>query len=240
MSAPPPAYVPSQTFQDAASYLSSATMLSKVPNTVKLELYGLFKYLTVSHSPDALRPSIFDMTGRAKWDAWSAAGKTYSDRAPEAEARYLAIARELGWKEDMVPPEKAALIDDLDIVGEPSRDRGGGGGGMGNSVSVMDISGHEQSKTTLSRLAISGNVRDIASFLDENPDIDVNAADENGYTSLHLACDRGHVEIVRLLLSRGADPSIKDADDLPAVELAEISGHQDIVDILNSRGDKPG
>lgn len=30
-----------------------------------------------------------------------------------------------------------------------------------------------------------------------------------GYAPIHLACDRGHLEVVRLLLSRGVNRDIK-------------------------------
>lgn len=71
-----------------------------------------------------------------------------------------------------------------------------------------------------------------------------------GYTALHLASDRGHIAVVKLLLERGANPSLKvsllftmvgasltleqDADDLTAVELARVSEHDDIARLLES------
>jgi ankyrin repeat protein len=71
-----------------------------------------------------------------------------------------------------------------------------------------------------------------------------------GYTPLHLAADRGHLEIVKLLLGKGVDKSIKvrafgsidmiksiiagqDPDDMTALELAQIVGHSGIVSALS-------
>jgi len=105
---------------------------------------------------------------------------------------------------------------------------------MGNSVSRMITSDGEESKSIMNRLVVSGDTEGMVSFLDNNPDADINEVDENGYTPLHLACDRGNPAMVELLLSRGADRSIKDADDLTALELAEISDHKSIVDILKA------
>jgi ankyrin repeat protein len=49
---------------------------------------------------------------------------------------------------------------------------------------------------------------------------------------LHLASDRGHLEVVKLLLEKGADKSIKDPDDFTPKALAEIAGNREIADLL--------
>jgi len=193
-------YNPSPAFQKAASYLSNESSLSKVPTAIKLELYGLFKYLTVSPAPNAPRPSIFDMTGRAKWDAWSVAGKAHEDHGEEAEKRYLQLARDLGWTEGAslpAPAEQAHLYGDK--VGDygtsesrPSSGDGSGAGGMGTSVSAMVPPAlDEQDSKSLHGLAVTNNVSGLCSYLDAHPSVDINKLDEHGYTALHLACDRG-------------------------------------------------
>lgn len=47
---------------------------------------------------------------------------------------------------------------------------------MGNSVSVMS---HAEAENTMSRLAISGDVQGMRSFLDAKVDVNLNEADEN-------------------------------------------------------------
>ncbi|TFY64411.1 hypothetical protein EVJ58_g2638 [Rhodofomes roseus] len=172
------------------------------------------------------------MTGRAKWDAWNATSKTYGDRANEAEARYIALARELGWSEDKAPTPVGELDLDADDGEAAGSSQGGGEYGFAMSVSTMSTS-DERSGSALNDLAIAGNTPALRAFLDANPGVDVNAKDENGYTPLHLACDRGRAEVVRLLLERGANPSIKDDDDLTAKELAEVSGHDEIIELID-------
>ncbi|KAI0734618.1 ankyrin [Fomitopsis betulina] len=204
-------YTLSPTFENAAAYLSNASSLSSVSNAIKLELYGLYKYLTASRAPNISRPSIFDMTGRAKWDAWSAASKTYGDRVEDAEARYIAIAESLGWAEGKIPEdedENELDLDSSDDEGHTSRNDGGGASGLGASVSMMRTS-REETGSVLSDLAIAGDTQGLRTFLGAHPEVDVNAKDENGYTPLHLACDRGHAAVLRLLLENGADTSIK-------------------------------
>ncbi|KAG1757674.1 hypothetical protein EDB19DRAFT_55856 [Suillus lakei] len=237
-------FTPSLAIDEAASYLSSAPSLSKVSTTIKLELYGLFKYLKVAPKPQGSRPYIFDMTGRAKWDAWKAASDAYENNSHVAAQRYRAIAQELGWKPGSTPSStpgersedagaNAGVWNDSTGSGS-SKSSGGGGGGMGTSVSLLVNPGPDLGEAqTLHGLAIAGDAKKLMAFLLVNPAVDINARDEFDYTALHLACDRGNLPVVQVLLSKGGDPLLKDPDDYTAAELAQVAGHQEIYDLLN-------
>ncbi|KAF4605123.1 hypothetical protein EYR40_003906 [Pleurotus pulmonarius] len=227
------ATTPSAQFNAAAAYLSLSSSLSSVSNTVKLELYGLFKFVTVAAKPTSSKPSIFDMTGRAKWDAWNDVGKKYTS-AVDAEARYLQIARELGWSEEAKPePPASAESSAADSIwDDDSRPSSGkGSSGMGPSVSSMKPPDTAEDNT-IHGFAVSNDVEALKTLLWIQPDIDVNQHDEYGFTPLHLAADRGNKDVVRLLLASGADRTVKDQDEFTALELAEVAGHNEIVDIL--------
>jgi len=223
---------PSQSFQNAASYLSSSPSLSKVSPAVKLELYGLFKYITSSRTPSTSRPSMFDMTGRAKWDAWAATGKQYHD-AQEAEKRYLEMAQTLGW---------AGSTTGIQVENGPSSSTGDtpeasnfGGGGMGLSVSVLvPLPPSKTIDKSIHGLALSNDVSGLTTLLEQCPETNLDAVDEYGYTPLHLACDRGNIDMVRLLLKKGADHCLKDPDNLSPIELAKEAGQSDIEAMLSS------
>ncbi|KAH9944144.1 ankyrin [Epithele typhae] len=233
-------YSPTPSFHNAAAYLSSAPSLNAVGNTTKLELYAIFKYLTVSPAPTTARPSLFDFTGRAKWDAWKSAEGTYKDGAA-AEARYLEIARSLGWSEGTVieaaesgGTEEEEDVVDSDDIWDKEEDvwkHRGEGSAMGRVTSTM-VNEDEDGENTPSRMAIAGDV-------DGGPDADLNALDKNGYTPLHLAADRGHIEVVKFMLARGADRDLKDEDEYTAKELAEIAGYGDIVSLLSETQNVP-
>ncbi|KAF5375080.1 hypothetical protein D9758_000373 [Tetrapyrgos nigripes] len=186
------------------------------------QLYGLFKWLTVSPSPNTSRPSLFDLTGRAKWDAWNAAGQKYSNGA-DVEKRYLDIARELGWS----PGAPVEDTDDTDSDHSLAM-------GLGHTVSVMSMNTEEAPDDTIHGFAIANDVDKVKKLLLKSPDADLNEKDEFGYTCLHLAADRGNVDIVKFLLHHGADTTLKDDDDFTAAELARIAGHHNIADILSN------
>jgi len=230
---------PSQSFQNAASYLSSSPSLSKVSSAVKLELYGLFKYITSSKTPSNSRPSIFDMTGRAKWDAWAATGKQYRD-PQEAEKRYLEIAQTLGWTGSRVQNVPSSSTgegswDDNDESDTPAEaSSSSGGDGLGQSVSVMMPPSPSAIDKSIHGLALSNDVSGLITLLEQRPETELNAVDEFGYTPLHLACDRGNIDIVRLLLEKGADRNLKDPDNLSPLELAKEAGRSDIEAMLSS------
>jgi len=52
-------------------------------------------------------------------------------------------------------------------------------------------------------------------------------------TPLHVASERGHVEIVRLLLEHGADLRARDSDGRTPSELALQYGKLEIVELLS-------
>jgi diazepam-binding inhibitor (GABA receptor modulator, acyl-CoA-binding protein) len=59
---------------------------------VLLKLYALYKQGTQGDAGDK-RPGVFDLVGRAKYDAWKALAGTASE---DAQQRYVALVRELG------------------------------------------------------------------------------------------------------------------------------------------------
>lgn len=63
---------------------------------------------------------------------------------------------------------------------------------------------------------------------------DVNASGEHGYTPLHNATEQGHVEIVRYLLSEGADYLKKNDEGITSSELARLLEKDVLVDFYES------
>jgi len=149
------------------------------------------------------------MTGRAKWDAWTAAGNTCTTKT-DAENRYLEIARSLGWTQGVTQELEGAT------------GSSGESGGFGTSVSAM-ARPEDDNDTSLHGLAVSNDLQGLKELLEREPNVDVRD-ESSGCTPLHLAADRGHKAIVEFLLAKGADRTLKDEDSddgLTAVQLAQ-------------------
>jgi len=229
-------FKPSPTFYAAASYMASASGPKNLSNSAMLELYGLYKFLADAAEPTTSRPSLFEITKRAKWDSWKSAGNKYSGKDAEAEERYISIATSCGWvkgeavKESPVQRDEEPSAEELLSRETPERTTGGAGTG----AVVSTVSGEDEAidEDSLHGLAIIGDHAKARQFLKDNPDTNLDTVDEYGYTPIHLACDRGHADIVDVLLEHGADTSLRDQDGLTAEELATEAGFEGIVSIL--------
>lgn len=58
----------------------------------------------------------------------------------------------------------------------------------------------------------------------------IDAQNSFGNTALHWACLGGHLDVVKLLLSRGASPAIANDKDQIPLDLAAFNNHMHVVD----------
>jgi len=75
-----------------------------------------------------------------------------------------------------------------------------------------------------------GDIEQVENGLQEG--LDVNSADEEGYSALQAAAENDHLEVVKLLISKGAD--VDHRSTYTALELAEMAGNKDVVAYLKS------
>ena len=84
------------SFEDATARMSAediAEQVGAMTNEEKLEFYALFKQGTVG-DVNTERPGMFDMKGKAKWDAWKGKEGMSQD---DAKAAYVAKVQEKGF-----------------------------------------------------------------------------------------------------------------------------------------------
>lgn len=126
------------------------------------------------------------MTGRAKWDAWTAVGKKY-ERPEEVEQRYLEIARTLGWTEQTKVPEPKTPSTDKDIWDKDEVSHASsGGGGLAVAVSSM-APPPKVIDNSIHGIALSNDITGLKEILEAHPETDLNVLDEfvsNEYISI--------------------------------------------------------
>ncbi|KJE88664.1 hypothetical protein CAOG_00272 [Capsaspora owczarzaki ATCC 30864] len=82
----------SDDFDKAAAEVKN--LATSPSNDELLQLYSLFKQGTVGDVNTA-RPGMFDLTGKAKWDAWE---KLKGTSQADAKTRYIALVSTLKEK----------------------------------------------------------------------------------------------------------------------------------------------
>ncbi|WP_288385612.1 ankyrin repeat domain-containing protein [uncultured Acinetobacter sp.] len=96
--------------------------------------------------------------------------------------------------------------------------------------SVSSLSDHEDD-VQLPELVYWASLGDTARVRQLLADgIDPNQSDEEGYSALQAAAENDHLDVVKLLVSKGADISFK--GQYTALELAEMAQNTQIVQYL--------
>lgn len=99
------------------------------------------------------------------------------------------------------------------------------------SISVVGQSTKQELNDKFWEAVRRGDLAATTALLDQGAE--VNAKFRYGTTALFKAAERGHVEIVKLLLARGADATVKDAFyGATAMTWALDSDHLEVVDLL--------
>jgi ankyrin repeat protein len=82
---------------------------------------------------------------------------------------------------------------------------------------------------------IIGDAAKVKVFLGSNPSL-IHQKDQSGQTCLHWAANKGHLQIVKLLVSQGAQVNLKDKTGWTPLEYAAEMKRKEIVKYLKSHG----
>lgn len=88
----------------------------------------------------------------------------------------------------------------------------------------------KQNGLDLVHLASRGHLNRVACLLGRG--MDVNFANYDSRTALHLACAEGHLEVVKCLIEAGADITVKDRWGVTPLQEASQYGHCDVMETL--------
>lgn len=125
------------------------------------------------------------------------------------------------------------------------------GGFDWTALMVASVKGHVAAVRQLLARGADPNLRDIYGWtplmravyeereaivrtLLGEPDVDLNARNEQGATALHLAAIKGNERLARSLLDAGASPSIRDRAGRTPALLAVAVGHVDMAALLEA------
>ncbi|KAL3900331.1 MAG: hypothetical protein SGCHY_001413 [Lobulomycetales sp.] len=206
---------------------------SSLPDSLMLRLYGLYKRATVGAPDPSQRPGLFDFRGRAKYDAWASTESFNQESAMQAYVD-LVIS-------DVVGGHSQSRGSDAEDVNCSESDSTVKESGISFQVSVskMEHPKDDADSARLSKamiLARDGLFDELRTLLEG----DDTMADEmcrrdpcTGMTALFFACDRGHYDIVRYLLERGANINERDSLGQTALHVAAAaSGKGKLFDFL--------
>ncbi|BFZ18058.1 hypothetical protein BsWGS_21097 [Bradybaena similaris] len=80
-----------------------------------------------------------------------------------------------------------------------------------------------------------GDLDGVKSLLQQFPELK-DQKDENGWTPLLMAASSGNMEILRWLITSGADVAARTPKEFNAIHVAALNGHVNIMVVLQSRG----
>lgn len=206
-----------ETAAEAARSLSPST-------DNRLKLYGLYKQGTCGDVATG-RPYVWDVAGRAKWDAWHGRKGTARDAA---QRLYAALVAELAGA-----PSSSNDDDDAEAAAAQSL----GGARVSTMQCAEAPAGDDAETPALVRLAEAGDAAGVRAALENGAAVD--ACDAAGRAALHWAADGGSVECCRALLAADATVDLRDGDGLTPLAYAVICDRGACVDLLVARGADP-
>ncbi|WP_180088638.1 ankyrin repeat domain-containing protein [Acinetobacter sp. YH12219] len=99
-----------------------------------------------------------------------------------------------------------------------------------NSISPIPEDDEELHLPELVYWASLGELAEVEKSLANGTD--VNTADEEGYSALQAASENGYLDVVKLLVEKGAN--VQHKTQYTALELAEMAGNDDVVAYLKN------
>uniref|UniRef100_A0A8C5P4L8 Acyl-CoA-binding domain-containing protein 6 n=1 Tax=Jaculus jaculus TaxID=51337 RepID=A0A8C5P4L8_JACJA len=208
-----------ELFEKAAEHLQGLVHVASREQL--LYLYARYKQVKIGKC-NTPKPGFFDFEGKQKWEAWKALG----DSSPQqAMQEYIATVKKLDPAWNPQTPEKKG------------KETNSGLGGPVVSSLYHEETIREEDKNIFDYCR-ENNIDHITKAI-KSQNVEVNIKDEEGRALLHWACDRGHKELVTVLLQYKADINCQDNEGQTALHYAAACEFLDIVELLLQSGADP-
>lgn len=201
-----------------------------------LELYAYYKQGTEGDC-NTSKPGIFQMQGRAKWNAWNQvkglsqenAKKKYIEKITQLFPTWRS-SKSLGPavsrpQEELFPQHEKTLAD---FVKENDPDLPKILSTLNEEINALD----EESGMGLIHWCSDRGHLATLNILLQHPLIDVNLKDSEGQTSLHYASSCGHLECIKALVTAGADQTLLDEEGSSILDVAYDQSIQQFIQSL--------
>ncbi|KAF6136196.1 hypothetical protein GIB67_001605 [Kingdonia uniflora] len=211
-------------FSAATAFVAAAAsdrLSQKVSNDVQLELYGLYKIATEGPCTTP-QPSALKISARAKWNTWQRLGTMGQE---EAMQRYIIIVSEL------YPTWTSGLTNRKD--GDVNASSSDGNSMMGPVFSTYVYEEETDNEMRLEEMHVYAREGETENLLQQiDSGVSVNVKDSEGRTPLHWAVDRGHFDMVDLLLRKDADVNAKDNEGQTPLHYAAMCDREAVAEFL--------
>lgn len=184
-----------------------------------LYMYSRYKQITCGKC-DLPKPSFFDFESRQKWKAWKELG---DKTVQQAMQEYIAAVKEMDpeWNPQDSQDECEHVLFGGPVV----------------SSLYQEENIRDEDKTIFDH-CIENNIDRVCKAI-TSKNVDINQKDEEGRALLHWACDRGHKDLVTMLLEQKAEINIQDSEGQTALHYASACEFADIVELLLNSGADP-
>ncbi|XP_067997551.1 acyl-CoA-binding domain-containing protein 6 isoform X1 [Melanerpes formicivorus] len=225
---PPPDRDLVALFEQAAERLPA--LLPAASKEQLLYLYARYKQVKFG-TCNTPKPGFFDFEGKQKWEAWKALGDTSPHQAMQ---EYVATVKKLdpSWN-----PQEITKSDYDEVTEKRAKESKTSFGGPVVSSLYQEETIREEDKNIFDYCR-ENNIDYVTKAI-RSKKVDVNATDEEGRALLHWACDRGHKELVSVLLQHAADINSQDGEGQTALHYAAACEFLDIVELLLKSGADP-
>ncbi|XP_065861477.1 acyl-CoA-binding domain-containing protein 1 [Euphorbia lathyris] len=213
-----------ETFSAATAFVAAAAadrLSHKVSTDLQLQLYALYKIATEGPC-SAPPPSALKMTARSKWQAWQKLGAMPPE---DAMQKYIDIVTELypTWASGSAKKRK-------DGHDTQNTDAKGPMGPVFSTHVFEEEAGNELKMEAIHAFAREGDVKNLLKCIESG--VSVNLKDSEGRAPLHWAVDRGHLNVVEVLVGSICDVNAKDNEGQTALHYAAVCEREAIAELL--------